>query len=320
MKAVRLHQYGKPENLIYEDVPTPQPKASEVLVKVIAAGVSFLDCQLRSGQYVNTYPTLLPTVLGREFSGTVVEIGKNVEGFKRGDTVFGLLDIEHQGSYAEFIAVDESRLATAPKGLDPFVASIIPFAGETGTKLVTEGLAPLENQTILVTGATCPIGQFALAAALSTGAKVVAGVRPQSKTHALNLFPNVQIIDLENKAELDELGPIDGIADTIGSQATRPLLDRLKPEGTIATVARLPKSPRMTVSSFEEKPDIPTLLKAAQAVIFGQVKLSVEFQLALPFASVAHELIETKKARGPVVLVPNPQAQSILGKGAKDFR
>src|SRR4051812_16246773 len=110
MKAIIVKQVGGPEAMEYADIPVPQPKADEVLVKVEAIGVNFIDVYNREGRY----KLPLPFTLGQEMSGTVTEIGSNVNNFKPGDRVAQTSVV---GSYAEYQAVSVQRLVRVPDGI-----------------------------------------------------------------------------------------------------------------------------------------------------------------------------------------------------------
>src|SRR5688500_13148589 len=98
MKAVRIHSYGNSEQLKTEDVPLPEIRANEVLVKIHAAGVNPVDWKIREGYLKEMMPVTFPLTMGQDFSGEVIKVGQDVPGFTVGDRVFGFA----RGSYAEF--------------------------------------------------------------------------------------------------------------------------------------------------------------------------------------------------------------------------
>src|SRR6476620_1780067 len=104
MKAVRIHDYGSSDVLAYEDIDRPKASPDEVLVRVRAASASPIDWKVREGWLRQYMDIPLPTILGRDFSGDVVEVGSNVTGFAVGDPVFGTVGDLHRGSYADYIA------------------------------------------------------------------------------------------------------------------------------------------------------------------------------------------------------------------------
>src|SRR5258708_28615868 len=118
MKAVRIHRYGGPEVLQYEDAPRPQPAAGEVLIRVHAAGVNPFDWKVREGSMKSMLPLTLPFIPGWDVSGTVEATGLGATRFKKGDAVYGNPSPARNGAYAEFITVKESEIAAKPVCLD----------------------------------------------------------------------------------------------------------------------------------------------------------------------------------------------------------
>src|SRR5579863_10024758 len=115
MKAVRLHEYGGPENLRYEeDVPEPVLMADSVLIQAAATSVNPVDWKIRSGARQKDFPLKLPAILGRDVSGVVRAVGLNIRTFKPGDRVLAMTT----ATYAELVAVEGSILTHLPDGLN----------------------------------------------------------------------------------------------------------------------------------------------------------------------------------------------------------
>src|SRR6202035_5850607 len=110
MKAIRIHNYGGPEVLKYEDAPRPEPGECEVLIRVNAAGRNPLDGNVREGHMKDFWPRKFPLILGWDLSGVVEELGRGVSRFKIGDEVYSLPDPTRGGAYADYIVVRESEL------------------------------------------------------------------------------------------------------------------------------------------------------------------------------------------------------------------
>ena len=129
MKAVRVHEFGGPEAMSYEEVPTPSPGEGQVLVKLAASGLNYIDVYQRTG----AYPNALPYTLGLEGSGTVAGVGAGVARFKEGDPVTwtGV-----PGAYAEYAVVPDQRLVRMPDGLDVKVGAAAMLQGMTAHYLV----------------------------------------------------------------------------------------------------------------------------------------------------------------------------------------
>ena len=177
MRAVVVNEYGGTPAVA--DVPTPQPGAGQVLIKLRAAGMNPMDRTLASGDW-RPMPATFPMVLGADGAGVVERVGDGATRFSAGQSVFGQLLIAPLGSagtYAEYVAVTEDApLALVPDGLDFVVASALPTAGMAGLSLV-ELLGPLTGKTVLIVGAGGGVGTFATQFAVNAGAQVIANVR-----------------------------------------------------------------------------------------------------------------------------------------------
>lgn len=124
MKAVRVHNYGGPEVLRFEDAPRPTPISGELLVRVHAASVNPIDWKARAGYLKDYVPLPLPFIPGWDVSGVVEEVGPTVTKLKKGDEVYARTDVAHNGgAYAEYVVVKETETALKPKSIDQSFAS-----------------------------------------------------------------------------------------------------------------------------------------------------------------------------------------------------
>ena len=177
MRAVTVSEYGATP--VVSEIPTPEPGAGQVLLRMRAAGMNPMDATLASGAW-RPAPATFPMVPGADGAGVVERAGEGARRFSRGDELFGQLLIPPLGSagtYAEYVAVTEQApLARVPDGLDPVVVAALPTAGGTGLALV-ELLGPLAGKTVLIVGAGGGVGSFATQFAVNAGARVIANVR-----------------------------------------------------------------------------------------------------------------------------------------------
>src|SRR5687767_11211299 len=118
MKAIRIHSYGGPEVLAYEDAPVPTPGPGEVLVRVHAAGINPMDWKIRAGYFKEFIPHKFPLIPGWDLSGTVEAVGSGVTGFQPGDAVLAFADAGKDGAYAEYAVLAEGLLVAKPEALD----------------------------------------------------------------------------------------------------------------------------------------------------------------------------------------------------------
>lgn len=138
MKAIRIHKYGGPEVLKFEDTPRPQPNTGEVLIRVHAAGVNPFDWKVREGYMKDHLPHRLPLILGWNVSGVVEAVGARVSKFIKGEEVFALADQTRNGAYADYIAVSEALVAAKPKSLHHVYAAAVPLAALTAWQSLLE--------------------------------------------------------------------------------------------------------------------------------------------------------------------------------------
>src|SRR5580700_8429241 len=182
MKAVVVYQYGGPGVLKFEEYPDPVPGPGEVLVRVAAASVNPIDCKRRAGLTKDFYPMTFPSLIGIDMSGTVVEVGPDVEIFTQGDQVFAMAD----NTYAELCVVKADVLADIPVGLDTIDAAALPLVTVTGNQLMA-GTEIKAGQTVMVVGAIGNVGRSAVFTAKDRGATVIAGVLKNQMDDAKSL-------------------------------------------------------------------------------------------------------------------------------------
>jgi NADPH:quinone reductase-like Zn-dependent oxidoreductase len=301
MKAVVLHEYGGPNKLIYEDVPDPVAGEGEVLVRVTATSVNPIDYKLRSGAAKDRFPLELPTILGRDISGIVREVGKGVSGFKPGDKVMAL----GNKAYAELAVVAAKDLAFVPENLDLVKAAALPLVTLTGEQLMTRGAKIQAGQTVLVTGALGSVGRSAVWTAKKAGAKVIAGVRKSQVKEATSLGTD-QVLAIDDEGALAKLGFIDAVADTVDGETAQKLLGKVKQGGIFASVLGPPANARMhptvKIEAIQSTPDAAMLRTMAEDVAAGRLVIPIDRMLPLAQAGEAHAAAE-KGGIGKILLL-----------------
>ena len=133
MKAIRIHEYGGPEVLLYEDAPRPEPSDDQVLIRVHAAALNPVDWKTREGHGVAGQPgTSLPYIIGWDVSGVIEQVGRSVTQYKAGDEVYGMVNFPAEGgAYAEYVVCSQYDIAPKPKTLTHIEASAVPLVGLT---------------------------------------------------------------------------------------------------------------------------------------------------------------------------------------------
>jgi NADPH:quinone reductase-like Zn-dependent oxidoreductase len=301
MKAVVLHEYGGPDQLKYEDWDDPQAGEGQILVQVTAAGINPIDWKIRSGAMKDFMPMKLPAILGYDYSGVVRSVGKGVAGYAEGDKVFGRAG----QTYAELLLADLAGLSKLPKGLDPIEAAALPVVLNTGEQLIVQFGKVQPGQTVVITGALGSVGRTAVWVAKKLGAHVIAGVRGSQKKAAEELGAD-SLLALDSREEMDSLGLVEVVADTIGGKLSDALLGKVKPGGTYASVVGPPANaslhPAVKVEAFGSHPDAANMRALAEDIVNGKFKISVDRTFPLADAAKAHAEAE-KGGIGKILLL-----------------
>lgn len=237
MKAITQDRYGSADVLRLREVPRPRIGPDDVLVEVRAAGVDpgvwiFMTGQPYAVRAASGFRRPRVPVRGRDVAGVVAEVGANVTRFTPGDEVFGTC---RTGSYAEFAAAPENRLASKPAGMTFEQAAATPISGGTALQAVRDHARVEKGQQVLITGATGGVGSFAVPLAKSYGATVTAVCGPKKADLARTLGAD-EVIDYTS-AEIDSHGPrYDVIIDIAGCRSLALLRKAAVPNARIALV------------------------------------------------------------------------------------
>ena len=303
MKAVRLYEYGGPENLKFEaDVPEPTLGADSVLIEAAATSVNPIDWKIRSGARQKDFPLALPAILGCDVSGVVRAVGNNIRAFKPGDRVVAFA----QAAYAELVAVEGSLLTHLPEGLDLVDAAAIPLIALTGDQLVRQAARAQYGQTFIVSGALGSVGRAAVHTAKKLGVHVIAGVRARqlSEATALGVSGTVAIDD---ESAIARLAMVDGVIDTVGGETAAKLFAKVKNGGSFGYASVFPDgvsatNPTVKVTRVFAQPDASKVREFADDIRDSKFVLPISQRLPLQDAAKAHALAQ-KGGSGKIVLV-----------------
>jgi len=302
MKAVVLHEYGGPDKLKYEDAPDPEPGEAQVLVRVAAASINPIDWKMRSGAAKERFPVEFPAILGRDLSGTVRSVGAKVEGFTPGDKVMALA----WATYAELCVVNAADLIHLPDGMDLAEAAAVPLVTLTGDQLISLGTNIQKGQTVLVAGALGSVGRSAVFTAKQAGAVVIAGVRKAQKQEAQELGAD-EVIALDDDSDLERLGFIDAVADTVNGETAQKLIAKVKQGGVYGSVVGPPANaklhPTVGVQPIMAKPDAAKLHWLAEHVAAGKLRIPIDRMVPLEDAAKAHATAEKGGVGGKILLL-----------------
>jgi len=303
MKAVRLYEYGGPENLKFEiDVPEPTISADSVLVEAAATSVNPIDWKIRSGARQKDFPLALPAILGKDVSGVVRAVGSNIRAFKPGDRVIAFT----QAAYAELVAVEGAVLTHLPEGLTLIDAAAIPLVALTGDQLVRQAARAQYGQTFIVSGALGSVGRAAVHTAKKLGVHVIAGVRARQLSEATALGVSGALA-IDDESAIARIAMVDGVIDTVGGETAAKLFARIKNGGSFGYASVFPDgvsatNPTVRVTRVFARPDASKVREFADDIRDGKFVLPISQRLPLQDAPKAHALAQ-KGGSGKIVLV-----------------
>jgi NADPH:quinone reductase-like Zn-dependent oxidoreductase len=305
MKAVRIHRYGGPEVLVYEDAPRPKPRRGEVLIRVHAAGVNPVDWKAREG-YLNKMHPSLPLIVGWDVSGVVETTGFGVTRLKQRDEVYSRPDLSRDGAYAEYIVVKESEVALKPKSIDHIQAAAIPLAALTAWQSLFDAAQLKSGQSVLIHAAAGGVGSFAVQLAKWKGAHVI-GTASKRNHDFLRKLGADETIDYTATRFEDAVHDVDVVLDTMAGDTQKRSWNVLRKGGILVSILT-PPSPEEAIAHgvlqayVFVQPNVAQLTEVAQLVDSGKLRSIVETVLPLSEARRAHELSQTGHTRGKIVL------------------
>ncbi|NHN29689.1 NADP-dependent oxidoreductase [Paenibacillus agricola] len=328
MKAIRLHEFGGPEVLRYEEAPIPELKPGEVLVRVHAVGINPPDWYLREG-YKDLPPEWrppvpFPVILGSDVSGVVEAVATDVQSFSVGDEVFGMVRFPSFGesaAYAEYVAAPASDLALKPAGIDHMHAAGAPMAGLTAWQFLIElghseanplqpelhRPVPLSGKTVLVNGAAGGVGHLAVQLAKWKGAHVIAVASGKHESFLRELGAD-EFIDYTKSPPEDIAHDVDLVLDTLGGPTTGRFLRTLKRGGALFPVflgfsdAEEAAKLGVTVSMTQVRSNGPQLAELGCLLDAGTVRVAIDSMFPLAVARKAHERAAGGHIQGKILL------------------
>jgi NADPH:quinone reductase-like Zn-dependent oxidoreductase len=315
--------------LRYDEVPIPQPKRGEVLVRVHAVGINPPDWYLRDGFKILPPewrpPVPLPIIPGTDVSGVVEAVATDVHGFAVADEVFGMLRFPsaESAAYAEYVAAPASDLARKPAGLDHVHAAGAPMAGLTAWQFLIDlghdhpnplsqptlhrPMALGAETTVLVNGAAGGVGHLAVQLAKWKGARVIAVASGAHESFLHDLGAD-EFVDYTKRPPEEVAHGVDLVLDTLGGPTTGRFLRTLKRGGALFPVflgfsdfesaARL----GVTVSTTQVRSNGPQLAELGRLLDAGTVRVAIDSTFPLADARKAHERAAAGHIRGKIVL------------------
>jgi NADPH:quinone reductase-like Zn-dependent oxidoreductase len=306
MKAIRVHRFGGPEVLVYEDLPQPDPGPDEVLVRVQAAGVGPWDAWIRSGK--SALPQPLPLTLGSDLAGTVVGVGSSVVGLRTGDEVFGVTNSQFTGAYAEYALASAAMLATKPHRFSFVQAAAAPVIAVTAWQMLFDHANIQRGQRILVLGASGNVGSIAVQLAHRQGVYTIGTTSLEDEERVRHLGAD-EIVDVRDSSQVEKLDAVDAVIDAAGGDSQRVGITKLKRGGVIISAVSAPDATLLSDRGATGKFFLVTtttqcLQELTKLIDAGELAIRVGTVLPLHRAREAHEMLDGLRpyARGKIVL------------------
>lgn len=322
MKAIQIKQTGGPEAMELVDIPVPEPKPNEAVLKLAACGVNFIDVYQREGRY----KVPLPFILGQEGAGTVTAVGAGVKSVKKGDRVAwtGVL-----GGYAEYAAIAADRLVAVPSGVTDQQAAAAMLQGMTAHYLLHDSYPLKRGETALIHAAAGGVGLLLVQMAHNIGARVIATTSTEEKAKLAReagadeiIFYTKSDFEAETKRLTDGKG-VHVVFDSVGKTTFEKGLNVLRPRGMMvlfggSSGAVPPFDPIVLTqkgSLFLTRPSLGNYIATREELVArsgsvfgmltsGKLKLRIEHTYPLTEAQRAHRELEGRKTTGKLLLIP----------------
>jgi NADPH2:quinone reductase len=319
--AIRVHEHGGPEKLVWEEIPKPEPKPGEALVRHEAVGLNYIDVYFRTGLY--KAPSM-PVTIGMEGAGVVEAVGQGVADVKPGDRVAyaGAL-----GAYAEARSVPAEKLVKIPDGVDSKAAAAMMLQGMTAQFLIRRCHRVQEGETILVHAAAGGVGLILCQWAKHLGATVIGVVSTPEKAELVRAHgaEHALLTSEDIPARVKQItggAMVPVVYDSVGRDTFMTSLDCLRPFGLMVSFGNAsgPVTTDLGVlaakgSLYVTRPTLNTYtakredLEATVAELFevvrsGAVKIMVNQTYPLKDAAEAHRALEGRRTTGSTVLLP----------------
>lgn len=322
MKAIRVHEYGGPEMLRFEDAPAPVPGAGQALVRIEASGVNFIDVYQRTG----LYKVQLPYTLGMEAAGTVEAVGPEATAVRPGERV---VYTGPTGAYAEYAAVPAERLVRIPDGIDARLAAAVFLQGLTAHYLALTTYPLHPGDTCLVHAAAGGVGLLLCQVAKRRGARVIGTVSTEAKAGVAREAGADEVIlytERDFEAEVRRLtggAGLQVVYDSVGKSTFDKGLNVLARRGMMVLFGQSSGPvPPLELQVLNQKGSLfvtrPTLFHhivtrdelLARAnellgwVADGSLRVRIDHEYPLRDAAEAHRGLEARKTTGKLLLLP----------------
>jgi NADPH2:quinone reductase len=322
MKAVRIHTFGGPDVLTYEEVELPEPGPGQVRVRIEAAGVNFIDIYQRTGLYA----VQRPVTAGQEAAGVVDALGPEVTGLQVGQRV---AYSSQQGAYAEFAVVADSAVVPIPDGVETRTAAAVMLQGMTAHYLAKSTYPLQSGETALIHAASGGVGLLLVQIAKRQGARVIGTASTQEKADLARAFGADDMILYTQTDFAEEImrltggGGVHVVYDSVGKTTFDGSLDVLRPRGYLVLFGQSsgpvppvdPRTLNRKGSLYLTRPTLRHYTATREELLWrsgelfrwiedGELQVRIDRTFALSAAADAHRTMEGRQTKGKLLLIP----------------
>jgi NADPH:quinone reductase-like Zn-dependent oxidoreductase len=306
MKAIRLHARGGPEQLVYEDAPTPELRPGDALVRVYATGITRTELTWDQTYRNPDGSPRIPTIPGHEMSGVIESVPPGMQGLGPGDAVYGLTDFPRDGAAAEYVAIRAANLALKPRSIDHIHSAAVTLSGLTAWQALFIHAGLERGQRVLIQGGAGGVGVFPVQLAHWKGAHVITTSSGANLDFLRGLGAD-DTVDYTKARLEDQLRDVDVVLDAVGGDVVQRSWQVLRKGGIMVSVVKPipenePREHGVRGVFFIVEPDRDQLKEMAKLIDTGSLKSIVAAVLPLARARDAFEMGLKGHTRGKIVL------------------
>jgi NADPH:quinone reductase-like Zn-dependent oxidoreductase len=306
MNAIRIHEVGGPEGMVYERAPRPRLASGDALVEVYAAALTPAELTWKETWADHSGKSRLPIIPSHEVSGVVAALGEGVSDLKLGEAVYGLTDFSRDGAAAEFVAVRAADLAPKPRSIGHLHAAAMPLSALTAWQALFDHGGLVAGKRVLIHGAAGGVGSFAVQLAHAKGAEVIAVASGRHRDFLQSLGAN-KVVDYETARFEDVAHGVDLVLDTVGGETLKRSWSVLKPGATLVSIAEPPPEQHAVRAGargifFIVEPNRAELSELGRLTDAEQLRTFVSEVFAFSRAREAYETLLRGHLRGKIVL------------------
>jgi NADPH:quinone reductase-like Zn-dependent oxidoreductase len=310
MMAWRVHEFGPPDVMKFEELPRPAPGTGEVLVRVEAAGVGPWDAWIRAGK--SALPQPLPLTPGSDLSGEIVEVGPKVSALRAGDQVYGVTNPRFIGAYAEFALASATMLAKKPRSLTFIQAATVPVIAVTAWQALFDYARLEAGQTVVIHGAAGNVGAFAVQFARRAGLRIIVTAGSSDVAFLRDLGAGT-VIDYRAQRFEEQVRSADAVIDLVGGETQTRSFQVLRRGGKLISAVSPPdqaiaQSRGVEATFFLVNVTSEHLTRITALLDAEELRTHVGTVLPLKEATEAHLMLEH--------LRPHPKGKIVLAAGA----